>query len=235
MRERYAWPALAGRVAALYEQVRTGAALAPYLIAPAPGTLQRPSPARRSDPRRLSPPLQMTQHQANGLYDPRYEHDACGVAFVARLHGPASHDVIQRGITANENLYHRGATGADPETGDGAGILLQMPDELYRGVMEPQLRRRPLRGRGVLPAPGPEAARRARGAARAHRRRRGPARRRVARGAVQLSAAGSVARACMPVMRQLFVAAADDAGADRDTFERRLYVIRRVAELPRPT
>ena len=70
-----------------------------------------------------------------GLYDPRYEHDACGVAFVARLSGDPSHETVQRAIVALENLEHRGAAGADPNTGDGAGILLQMPDELMRGVV----------------------------------------------------------------------------------------------------
>ena len=70
-----------------------------------------------------------------GLYDPGYEHDACGVAFVARLSGEPSHETVQRAITALENLEHRGAAGADPNTGDGAGMLLQMPDELLRGLI----------------------------------------------------------------------------------------------------
>ena len=70
-----------------------------------------------------------------GLYDPTYEHDACGVAFVARLSGEPSHEAVQRAIVALENLEHRGAAGADPNTGDGAGILLQMPDQLMRGLI----------------------------------------------------------------------------------------------------
>ena len=70
-----------------------------------------------------------------GLYDPQYEHDACGVAFVARLNGEPSHETVQRAIVALENLEHRGAAGADPNTGDGAGILLQMPDALMRGLV----------------------------------------------------------------------------------------------------
>src|SRR5690349_18273618 len=70
-----------------------------------------------------------------GLYDPTYEHDACGVAFVARLNGEPSHETVRRAVVALENLEHRGAAGADPNTGDGAGILLQMPDELMRGVV----------------------------------------------------------------------------------------------------
>jgi glutamate synthase (NADPH/NADH) large chain len=60
-----------------------------------------------------------------GLYDAAYEHDACGVAFVARLRAPASHEVVERALEALERLEHRGAAGADAETGDGAGILLQ--------------------------------------------------------------------------------------------------------------
>jgi glutamate synthase (NADPH/NADH) large chain len=69
-----------------------------------------------------------------GLYDPRFEHDACGIAFVAQLGQGPSHGVIELAITALENLAHRGAFGADPETGDGAGITVQMPDELFRAV-----------------------------------------------------------------------------------------------------
>src|SRR5690348_6706306 len=69
---------------------------------------------------------------AVGLYDPRFEHDACGVGMVARLDNEATHEVVSRAITALENLEHRGASGADPCTGDGAGILMQMPDELLR-------------------------------------------------------------------------------------------------------
>ncbi|MFP5283411.1 MAG: glutamate synthase central domain-containing protein, partial [Actinomycetes bacterium] len=69
-----------------------------------------------------------------GLYDPAYEHDACGVAFVATLTGVPSHDIVERGIEAIRNLDHRGATGADSATGDGAGLLMQVPDRFLRGV-----------------------------------------------------------------------------------------------------
>ncbi|GAB2608405.1 glutamate synthase large subunit [Streptomyces capparidis] len=67
-----------------------------------------------------------------GMYDPRFEHDACGVGFVAHLSGEASHDLIEQALTVLRNLEHRGATGSDPETGDGAGILLQVPDAFLR-------------------------------------------------------------------------------------------------------
>ena len=68
----------------------------------------------------------------SGLYRPEYEHDACGVAFVADLHGEQSRSVVQMGITALENLDHRGAVGAEENSGDGAGILVQVPDEFMR-------------------------------------------------------------------------------------------------------
>ena len=109
---------------------------------------QVPTPrARESAAARLgAPPLgstYMTSHtlpsQAAGLYDPRYEHDACGVGMVARLDNLPTHEVITRAITALENLEHRGASGADPLTGDGAGILMQMPDELLRALVDFEL------------------------------------------------------------------------------------------------
>ena len=70
-----------------------------------------------------------------GLYDGCHEHDACGVAFVATLTGVASHDIVAKAITALRNLEHRGATGAEPDSGDGAGILLQVPDRFLRDVV----------------------------------------------------------------------------------------------------
>ncbi|HSJ21460.1 MAG TPA: glutamate synthase large subunit [Nocardioidaceae bacterium] len=74
-----------------------------------------------------------------GLYDGLHEHDACGVAFVATLTGVASHDIVAKAITALRNLEHRGATGAEPDSGDGAGILLQVPDRFFRSVVDFEL------------------------------------------------------------------------------------------------
>ncbi len=71
-----------------------------------------------------------------GLYDPQFEHDSCGVGFIAHLKGKKSHAVIKSGIEILENLTHRGACGCDPETGDGAGILIQMPDAFFRKECE---------------------------------------------------------------------------------------------------
>ncbi len=67
-----------------------------------------------------------------GLYDPQFEHDSCGVGFIAHIKGQKSHDMVRQGIEILENLAHRGACGCDPETGDGAGILIQMPDAFFR-------------------------------------------------------------------------------------------------------
>jgi glutamate synthase domain-containing protein 2/glutamate synthase domain-containing protein 1/glutamate synthase domain-containing protein 3 len=67
-----------------------------------------------------------------GLYDPQFEHDSCGVGFIAHIKGLRSHGMIRHGVEILENLAHRGACGCDPETGDGAGILIQMPDAFFR-------------------------------------------------------------------------------------------------------
>ncbi|MCF6309568.1 MAG: glutamate synthase large subunit [Sulfurimonas sp.] len=71
-----------------------------------------------------------------GLYDPEFEHDACGVGFVAHLKGKVSHDIVQKGLTLLANLEHRGAVGAEKNSGDGAGILTQMPDKFLRKVLK---------------------------------------------------------------------------------------------------
>ncbi len=68
---------------------------------------------------------------AQGLYDPRHEHDACGIGFVANIKGQKSHDIIVKGIQVLINLTHRGACGCDPETGDGAGVLIQIPHKFF--------------------------------------------------------------------------------------------------------
>jgi glutamate synthase domain-containing protein 2/glutamate synthase domain-containing protein 1/glutamate synthase domain-containing protein 3 len=184
--------------------------------------------------------------KAVGLYDPRYEHDACGVGMVARLDNRPTHEVLSRALTALENLEHRGASGADPRTGDGAGILMQMPDELLRAVAGFEL---PQPGRyGVMMCflPTDPTAR---------ARIEDLLERTVSAEGQQVLGwrdvpvcpehTGTTAGACRPVIRQLFVgagaqdAAPSDAGArdaqaegfDQDAFERKLYVIRRICDL----
>jgi glutamate synthase (NADPH/NADH) large chain len=74
--------------------------------------------------------------QAQGLYDPRAEKDACGVAFVATLTGEPSHQIVDQALTALPNHEHRGASGAEPDSGDGAGILVQVPDAFLRSAVD---------------------------------------------------------------------------------------------------
>ncbi|TVR71734.1 MAG: glutamate synthase subunit alpha, partial [Sphaerobacteraceae bacterium] len=76
----------------------------------------------------------MLAQQPEGLYDPQFEHDACGIAFVVNVDGSKSHTIVTDAITALKNLQHRGAFGSDPDTGDGAGLLLQIPDRFFQRV-----------------------------------------------------------------------------------------------------
>jgi len=69
--------------------------------------------------------------EKQGLYDPKHEHDACGMGFVVNLDGHKTHEIVQKGIQILINLTHRGACGCDPETGDGAGVLIQIPHEFF--------------------------------------------------------------------------------------------------------
>jgi glutamate synthase (NADPH/NADH) large chain/glutamate synthase (ferredoxin) len=207
--------------------------------------------------------LQTLPSPAAGLYDSRYEHDACGVGMVARLDNRPTHEVIVRALTALENLEHRGASGADPLTGDGAGILMQMPDELLRGVAGFELP--PLGCYGVLMCFLPtDAQARARVEeilyATVVKEGQHPLGWREV--PVRPEHTGATAASCRPVIRQLFIGAGAYAGAaggegaaignagagsidrgaaggegglapegfDQDSFERKLYVIRRVAE-----
>src|ERR1700710_1546068 len=81
------------------------------------------------------PPTLGSAPAAQGMYDPENEHDACGVGCVAHIKGRKRHEIIQQGLKILENLDHRGAVGADKLMGDGAGILIQIPDEYFRAEM----------------------------------------------------------------------------------------------------
>jgi glutamate synthase domain-containing protein 2/glutamate synthase domain-containing protein 1/glutamate synthase domain-containing protein 3 len=166
-----------------------------------------------------------------GLYDPTYEHDACGIALVAKLWGEASHAVVEKGLEALENMEHRGAEGADPNTGDGAGILLQIPDAFIRGAVSGVEIPPPGRyGIGVCYLPAD------------------PERRRAHEQLIEQTVeaegqcamwwrdvpvddrfVGETARLSAPVIRQLVIGASEDI-EDQGAFERKLYVIRRVIE-----
>ena len=170
--------------------------------------------------------------KAVGLYDPRFEHDACGVGMVARLDNQPTHEVVSRALTALENLEHRGASGADPCTGDGAGILMQMPDELLRAVVDFEL---PPPGQyGVFMCFLPmEPAARQRLQALLEEIVRDEGQRLLGWREVPVEEehTGEVAGACRPAIRQLFVGAGEVEASDQDAFERKLYVIRRISDL----
>ncbi|MGA3360558.1 MAG: glutamate synthase large subunit [Solirubrobacteraceae bacterium] len=169
--------------------------------------------------------------QADGLYDPRYEHDACGVAVVARLDNRASHEVVALGIEAVANLEHRGAAGADPDTGDGAGLLIGMPDEFLRAVAGFELP--PRGGYGVamcfLPT-DPTAQEELCALLEATVEAEGQLVLGWRDVPTDDSRIGPTASASQPKIRQLFIAAGPAHAGDQDAFERKLYVIRRVAE-----
>ena len=167
-----------------------------------------------------------------GLYDPAFEHDACGVAFVARLQGGPTHETVRRALTALDNLEHRGAAGADAKTGDGAGILIQLPDRFFRGVFGEALP--PLGQYGIAMCFLPQDdARRAEVEQLLERTVAAEGQTVIGWRDVPVDDdhVGGIANEAAPRIRQLAVAASPALATDREAFERKLYVIRRVAEL----
>ncbi|MET0510019.1 MAG: glutamate synthase central domain-containing protein, partial [Burkholderiaceae bacterium] len=171
--------------------------------------------------------------QAQGLYDPRNEHDACGVGFVAHIKGVKSQEIVQNGLRILLNLDHRGAVGADPLFGDGAGILLQIPDDLFRQDMAAQGVRLPAVGEygvGMVFLPKEHASRLAceEEVERAIR----------AEGQVLLGwrnvpvdhemPMSPLVKASEPVIRQVFIGQGPDVMV-QDALERKLFVIRKRA------
>ncbi|MER0243355.1 glutamate synthase large subunit [Streptomyces sp. HSW2009] len=164
------------------------------------------------------------------MYDPRNEHDACGVGFVATLTGEASHTLVEQALTVLRNLEHRGATGSDPDSGDGAGILLQVPDAFLRESVSFPLPAAGGYAVGIafLPADGAEAA-----TAVTHIEAIAAEEGLTVLGwrvvPVAPELLGSAARATMPAFSQLFVA---DAAGNRTGIEldRLAFVLRKRAE-----
>jgi glutamate synthase domain-containing protein 2/glutamate synthase domain-containing protein 1/glutamate synthase domain-containing protein 3 len=173
----------------------------------------------------------MTLPRRSGLYDPQFERDACGVGFVANIQGEASHRIVRQGVEILLNLVHRGACGCDPLTGDGAGILLQLPHEFFQ---------KESKKRGIkLPARGEY------GAGCVFLPRNAKERRRcqqivedkiLAAGQrllgwrdvpVDEKALGPMARQSAPIIKQVIIGS---SGLDSVTFERKLYIIRKTAE-----
>jgi glutamate synthase domain-containing protein 2/glutamate synthase domain-containing protein 1/glutamate synthase domain-containing protein 3 len=169
----------------------------------------------------------------DGLYDPQFEHDACGVGFVAHIKGHRSHDIIQKALGVLLNLQHRGACGCDPETGDGAGILMQIPHEHFVNRLAEERFALPDRGDygvGMIFLPRDEKAASA-CMAELNRIVADEGQRLIAWRDVPVddSHIGHAAREVEPVIRQIFVGRGAGT-ADAAAFERKLYVIRRLAE-----
>ncbi len=167
-----------------------------------------------------------------GLYDPANEHDACGIGFVASIEGEKSHDMILKGIEVLEHLDHRGACGCDPETGDGAGVLIQSPDKFLRKAAAGVGIDLPVEGAyasGILFLSQDPTVREAQCAIFeekvASERQQFLGWREVP---VNPQEIGRVAQESMPSIHQVFVGAGE--GLDPDAFERKLYVIRRLFE-----
>jgi glutamate synthase (NADPH/NADH) large chain len=168
--------------------------------------------------------------EQQGLYDPRNEHDACGVGFVANIKGAKSHDIIAQGLQILVNLDHRGAVGADPLVGDGAGILIQMPDALLRdwatreGIVLPPFGRYAV-AQCFLPRDEEACA-----FAITHFEHfiGAEGQRLLGWRTVPIDTTGLGERVieAMPRLRQAIVAASDDV-ADQDAFERKILVIRK--------
>jgi glutamate synthase (ferredoxin) len=171
--------------------------------------------------------------QPTGLYDPATEHDACGVGFVVNIQGEKSHQIVRSGLEILVNLTHRGACGCDPLTGDGAGILMQLPDKFFRpvaaeaGIVLPPLGEYAV-GTVFLPRDKNE---------RTHCERRFE--RLIAEEGqnflgwrdvpIDSSVIGRTARAVEPVIRQVFIARGENTPTDM--FEWKLYVIRQRLQL----
>ncbi len=153
-----------------------------------------------------------------GLYDGLHEHDACGVAFVADITGRQSHDVVAMGITALNNLEHRGATGSEENTGDGAGILVQVPDAFLRANTDFALPAAGSYAVGIvfLPADDAEAANKAVARITELAAEEGLEVLGWREVPVDPTILGPTALAAMPLMRQLFVQAAPGAISDGD-------------------
>src|ERR1700687_2566063 len=170
--------------------------------------------------------------QRQGLYDPRHEHDACGMGFVVNLGGQKSHEIVRKGIEILINLTHRGACGCDPETGDGAGVVIQIPHEFFARecpklgfalppagaygvgmIFLPVEKHQRLQSEGIVERVVREEGMTVLGW------RDTP---------IDGTAIGRVARASQPYIQQIFIGR--PAALQEDAFERKLYIVRKRLE-----
>ena len=179
--------------------------------------------------------LPLSAPKKQGLYDPAHEHDACGVGFVAHIKNQKSHDIVEKGLEILIRLTHRGASGADPREGDGAGILIQIPDAFFRAVTPDLGITLPEEGNygvGMVFLPKNDSHRKSSEAlvekAISDAGQIYLGWRDVPVDTVRADLPESVT-ACEPVIRQIFIGKGDNC-ADQDAFERKLYVLRRMAK-----
>ncbi|MCX6622504.1 MAG: glutamate synthase subunit alpha, partial [Acidobacteria bacterium] len=170
--------------------------------------------------------------EAQGLYSPEFEHDACGIGFVVNIKGERSHDIITKGIQILINLSHRGACGCDPETGDGAGILIQIPHLFFQKECA--------RLGMTLPPPGeyavgmcflpvePQERLQAEGILERIVREEGLSVIGWRDTPVNAGAIGRIARRSQPYIEQIFIRHAPGMGEEE--FERKLFIIRKRTE-----
>src|SRR5471032_681607 len=173
---------------------------------------------------------------AQGLYHPRQEHDACGIGFIASIKGHKSHEIIEKGIQILINLTHRGACGCDPETGDGAGLLIQIPHQFFaRETAKLGFTLPPAGEYGVgmvfLPVEKHERLE-AEGILERIVREEGLTVLGWRDTPIDINSIGRVARASQPYIEQIFVGHEEPLTSDE--LERKLYIIRKRAEIEVP-
>lgn len=171
--------------------------------------------------------MQTRLPEAQGLYNPANEHDNCGIGFVAHIKGKPSHDIVKRGLEVLENMDHRGATSSDNSTGDGAGILLQIPHEFITEVLKIRVGEAGKYGTGLVFLP--------RDKKEADVCLEILTRQIEAEGLklvsyrdvpVDSSAPGEIAKTTEPFIKQVFI----KANLEKDALERKLYIVRKLTE-----
>ncbi len=171
--------------------------------------------------------IQSILPKAQGLYNPENEHDNCGIGFVAQLKGIASHDIIERGLEVLENMNHRGAKGSDNSSGDGAGLLMQIPHEFITNVLKMRVGEKGKYGTGLIFLPKEESE-----AAvcieilSKYIEEEGLKLVAYRDVPVDSSVPGENAKTTEPTIKQVFV----KANLEKDALERKLYIVRKLTE-----
>ena len=178
--------------------------------------------------------IRKTLPPKQGLYDPQFEHDACGVGFVVQMKGHASHDIVEQALTILLNLDHRGAVGAEPNTGDGAGVLMQVPHKFMQKVATAEGFTLPEPGQYgvgmIFSSPDPVIRQKSRRILERIIEQEGQTVLGWRDVPTNNSSLGEMARASEPFMEQVFIGRHPDL-ADELAFERKLYVIRKQSHM----